>query len=274
MPTAEEKRPNVFVVKAKHSWLLRLAATPLVVAGCLVMSLPSVAADIPTSYRNQFRACAGRLENAGISGEAAAVACAQALYPVDLSRCVSRIERQTAIAAEDALATCSQVREPVDVARCVVGISRNNPEAAPVPGVLSYCGRSLLPATYGECVIGLRREIEIATTQALETCISTSDRPSEFAPTFIPQSQLERLQPPTEAVTPEQQQTPPPGTPGQPAPAPAAPPEEQTAPTAPVEPAPAPTMLEEQAPPATPTPAPTTPSEQVPEVEPAPPPGL
>lgn len=227
MPTARNKQAHVaFTLRAENkiSGLISFAATQLAVAGCVAMAFPSTAADIPTSYRNAYRSCAGRLESVGITAQAAASACAQSLRPVDLSHCVARIQRQTTIVAEDALPTCGAVRQPIDLARCVIGISENN-QGQPVPGVLNYCGRSLLPATYGECVIGLRRELEIPPNQALETCISTDNRPREFDPTFIPLGQLERLSSPAAPTTPT------PGTsPAPPAPAPATPPVQPTTP--------------------------------------------
>ncbi|WP_250124118.1 hypothetical protein [Chroococcidiopsis sp. CCMEE 29] len=225
--TALEKLTCVAAVQKidnKVSGLIRLVATQLAVVGWLGMSLPSQAA-IPTSYRNQYRVCAARLLRSGISSEAAATACAEALRPNDVARCVEQIERQTEIAAAEALATCREVRSPNDLARCVVGISRNTQEQ-PVPGILGYCGRSLLPVTFAECVVGLRREIEVAPNQAMVTCISASDRPREFAPSFIPQERLQ--QPPTSTPIPPVQ-------------------------TPPIEPSPAPTAPQQQTPPAQPT---------------------
>ena len=173
--------------------LTRLTASVLAVAGWVGLSLPSSAADdIPTApYRNAYRVCAGRLVRVGVSAEAAATACSGALYPPDLARCVVRIDEQTEIAAAEALATCRLVRRPIDLARCVVGIS-DTAEGQQTPGVLNYCGRSLLPARFAECVVGLNRQIELAPTQAMETCISASDRPLSFDPTFIPQGQLQQ----------------------------------------------------------------------------------
>jgi len=228
--TALEKLACVAVAQRaekKVSGLIRLVATQLAVVGWLGMSLPSQAA-IPTSYRNQYRVCAARLLRSGLSGEAVATACAEALRPNDLARCVEQIDRQTEIAAADALATCREVRSPNDLARCVVGISRNTQEQ-PVPGVLNYCGRSLLPVNFAECVVGLRREIEVAPNQAMATCISASDRPREFAPSFIPQERLQ--QPPTSTPIPPVQ-TPPIES----SPAPTAP-QQQTPPAQPITPA-------------------------------------
>jgi hypothetical protein len=97
MPTAHQKSKCLQhgFVRTPCSGLLRFAATGLVFAG---LAMPSTAATIPSSYRNQYRGCAGRLLSVGISPEAAASACAETLRPKDLSRCVVEIEQETAIA--------------------------------------------------------------------------------------------------------------------------------------------------------------------------------
>ena len=229
MHTAQEKR------KRTVSGLIRIAASQLAVVGWLAMTLPSTAANIPTSYRNTYRGCAGRLVSVGISSEDAATACAGALRPTEVSRCVVEIKQKTAIAAEDALSTCRQDRRPNEVARCVVGISRNSEAVA---GVLDYCGRrSLLPVRFAECVVGLRREIEISPTQAMDSCIDESDQISEFAPNFVPANQ-----------TPVKPAPPTPNVPGDPTP---------LAPSTP-----APTAPQNQTPPVQPTPAPNDPANQ------------
>lgn len=202
MLTAREHQASI-AFKRQVSSLIRFTAAPLAIAGCVGISLPSTAITLPTTYRNDFRVCAGRLLRSGVASAAAATACAGSLRPNDLALCVERIERQTDIAAEDALGNCRQVRRPLELARCVVGISRNTQNQA-VPGVLDYCGRSLLPIRFGECVVGLRREIELDPTQAMETCISASDRPLQFSPNFIPASQVPPLQPgSTPSVNPD-----------------------------------------------------------------------
>ena len=230
MPTIQTEKRDRTV-----SGSIRFAVTSLAVAGCLAIILPSTAANIPTSYRNTFRGCAGRLVRVGISSDEAATACAGALAPTDVSKCVVEIKKETTIAAEDALSTCRQDRRPNEVARCVVGISRNSGEEA-VPGVLDYCGRrSLLPMRFAECVVGLRREIEISPTQAMKSCIDESDQISEFSPNFVPANQ-----------TPVQPAPPTPTVPGEPTP---------LAPSTP-----APTKPPNQTPPVQPTPAPTAPA--------------
>lgn len=221
MPTAREKREHTV------SGSIRFAATQLAVAGWLAVSLPSTAATIPSSYQNAYRSCTGRLLSVDISANEAATACAEALRPRDLSRCVAEIKQRTAIAAGDALGTCRQVRQPNQLANCVVGISRNSDEEA-VPGILNYCGRSLLPERFAECVVGLRRETDVASTQAMDTCISASDTPRNFSPNFVPAQQTP-VQPDPSAPTLPGNQTPAPTVPGnqtpspQPTPAPNAP---------------------------------------------------
>lgn len=187
----------------RTSRLIHFAATQLAVAGWLAMTLPSTAATIPSSYRNQYRGCAGRLLSVGISAEAAASACAEALRPKDLSRCVIEIEQQTELAAEDALSSCRQVRRPDELASCVVGISRNQEEA--MPSVLNYCGRSLLPERFAECVVGLRVEADFAPTDAMETCIDASDPLGDVAPNFVPGNQTPLSEPNSAPPGPEEQ---------------------------------------------------------------------
>ena len=97
------------------------------------------------------------------------------MYPKRLATCVYDIQRQTNILATDALATCTRVRQPDELATCVVGISVNSQEET-IPEVLNYCRLSLLPVRFAECVVGLRREIDVTPIQAMNTCIDGSDR--------------------------------------------------------------------------------------------------
>lgn len=194
----EKRQSNV-------SGLMRFAATQLAVAGYLSITLPGTAATIPTTYENQFRSCTGRLLSVGVSSQATASACAGALNPVDLSKCVAKIKQRTALAADDALSYCRQVRRPPELANCVVGISSNN-QQAPVRSVLDYCGRSLLPEVFARCVVGLHLETNVASTQAMDNCITATDQlpPNNFAPTFVPQNGEPPILP---AVTPTLPQT-------------------------------------------------------------------
>ncbi|MEJ1934045.1 hypothetical protein WDZ92_27930 [Nostoc sp. NIES-2111] len=160
--------------------LMRLTAPALATAGLLGISVPSVA--VTASYNNDYRACAGRLVSVGVAAQAAAEGCATALRPRDLSACVLEISRNTQITATDALSGCRRARQPRDLATCAVAVSKNT-EGSINPDVLNYCGRSLLPVQFAQCVVGLRSEIkELPPIQALDTCIDGSDRISGYTP--------------------------------------------------------------------------------------------
>ncbi|WP_414541205.1 hypothetical protein [Nostoc sp. CCY0012] len=168
---------------------LRLTAPVLVIAGWLSTMAPSMA--VTTSYANDYRLCTAQLLNLGLTAQAVSQGCARALRPRDLSACVATINQQTQIPPVDALSSCRQSRRPQKLAKCVVGVSRNT-EGAVNPSVLNYCGRSLLPVRFAECVVGLRSEIEIAPTQAMDTCIDASDRVTGLSPAAVPPTQVPR----------------------------------------------------------------------------------
>lgn len=153
---------------------MRLAIPMLSITGVLAISFPGRVDAVFSRSTNNYRACAGRLVSNDISPEAASKACAKALYPRRLSVCLTKIVKQTKLDAKDALTSCEEARRPEDLASCVVGISKNNKEAVD-PEVLNFCGRSLLPVRFAQCVVGLRSEIDLAPTQAMETCIDASD---------------------------------------------------------------------------------------------------
>ncbi|WP_224093184.1 hypothetical protein [Nostoc sp. MS1] len=160
--------------------IMRLTAPALATAGILGMSVPGVA--VTASYNNDYRACAGRLVSLGVTAQAAAEGCATALRPRDLSACVLDISRNTQITATDALSGCRRARQPRDLATCAVAVSKNT-EGSINPDVINYCGRSLLPVRFAQCVVGLRSEIkELPPIQALDTCIDGSDRISGYTP--------------------------------------------------------------------------------------------
>ncbi|MBW4644501.1 MAG: hypothetical protein KME23_16190 [Goleter apudmare HA4340-LM2] len=157
---------------------IRLTVPVLAMSGWLGSMVPGIA--LTASYSNDYRACAGQLLRVNISAEAALPACAKALRPRELSTCVVKINREAKINSVDALTTCRQVRRPEELATCVVGISQNT-QGEVNPAVLNYCGRSLLPVRFAQCVVGLRSEVkDLASNRALETCIDASDRVSGF----------------------------------------------------------------------------------------------
>ncbi|MGD1871751.1 MAG: hypothetical protein ACFB02_01740 [Mastigocoleus sp.] len=178
---------------------IRSAAPVLAMTGILLTSLSDVSHAVLRRSVNEFRACAGRLVNVGITPEAASSSCANALRPNELSLCVTKIRKQTQIESVNALSACRKSRRPEDLATCAVGISKTTPADANV-AILEYCGLSLLPVRFGKCVVGLKREIDLSPTQAMETCIDGSDRFTGVIPSFSPVN----LQPPgTFQITPQ-----------------------------------------------------------------------
>ncbi|MBD0386638.1 MAG: hypothetical protein ICV54_08945 [Nostoc sp. C3-bin3] len=187
----------------------RILTVPvLAIAGCLAAILPNTAI---AAYSNDYSVCAGRLLSVGVTAEAASQACAAALRPRDLAACVVKIDKQTQIAATDALSTCGNARRPEELATCVVGVSLSTKEEAN-PAVLNYCGRSLLPVRFGQCVVGLRSQIDFPAIQALDTCISADDSvigasSSSTPPTIIPAGSTPSLETtpfPTQPIVPIQ----------------------------------------------------------------------
>lgn len=138
---------------------------------------------------NDYQLCAAQLLRVRVSPEAAADACAAALYPRDLTICVVRINRETNIPAADALSRCRQVRRPRDLATCAINISTRTQGSAGAD-VLDNCRRSLLPVRFAQCVVGLNREIDFSVDRAMSTCIDGSDQPREFyPPNLVPVNQ-------------------------------------------------------------------------------------
>lgn len=158
---------------------VRLALVPLATAGLVAGALMPAPAKA-----NPYDTCARRLAGLNLPADAIADACAKALYPQDLARCVTRLSGNN-VPAADALSTCTRVRRPVDLSTCVIDIRADVKDAA-LPEVLDSCRRSLLPTRYGQCVVGLSSKLKLNATTALNTCIDASDRPRDFAPTFIP----------------------------------------------------------------------------------------
>jgi len=153
---------------------IRWATPVLSIAGLCISSLPSAALTIFSDDHDSYRVCAAQLLRAGVTPQAAAQGCATAIRPRDLSACVATIKQRTKIEPTDALASCTRARRPKELASCVVGVSLNTKEEIN-PAVLNYCGRSLLPVTFGDCVVGLRKEISLTPMQALDTCIDASE---------------------------------------------------------------------------------------------------
>ena len=151
-------------------------------------SLPAflLAITIPphSALASQFKRCASTLLSSGISEDNAGVACADALEPKRLSACVERIKKQTPITGEDALAACYRVRRPKELASCVLKIDKNVASTEIANLALDNCRRSLLPKRFADCVVGLNSTIsQFSGTEAMATCISAEDFPTDLFPT-------------------------------------------------------------------------------------------
>ncbi len=175
-----KKKINIFGIFGNKQTIYSFrvfTASFITLCGLLPSSLPSMA--VTDSYRNDYRACAAQLLSLGIKGQAASEGCATALRPRELSSCVAKINKLTQITPVDALSTCQQARRPQDLATCVVSISKSYQGSAN-PATLTSCGRSLLPVTFAECVLGLRRAVDLTPDQAFTTCIDASEGSSGF----------------------------------------------------------------------------------------------
>ena len=137
-----------------------------------------------SAVASNFTACASSLLSSGISEDDASVACADALEPKMLSACVDKIQRQTSIVGKDALTACYRVRRPKELASCVVKIDTTIASTEIANLALDNCRRSLLPKRFADCVVGLNRTIsQLSGEDAIDTCISAEDFPTELFPT-------------------------------------------------------------------------------------------
>ncbi len=150
------------------------AATSLPIVGVAALSAPSY--SLEADSWNPWQVCAIELINSNISHEQAAAACSSAIEPKDLSFCTIKINSLTPVDSNIALAACIRVRRPLELASCVVDINKDTDNPIPL-AVVDHCRRSLLPIRYAECVIGLDREVNFSTSQALATCINAEDFP-------------------------------------------------------------------------------------------------
>lgn len=172
---------------SKSSWLDRAKSASL---GISLMGLPLLWMAPAQAYEyfseNDYRLCAGELQRLDLSPEQIAEACADALEPPNLARCTLRLNVQAQVKATDALEACYRVRQPKDLASCVVDINQRANEAVPVSSLVDHCRRSLLPATFSKCVVGLRRQIDVTLPVALNRCISAEEYPVQLTPTVVP----------------------------------------------------------------------------------------
>jgi hypothetical protein len=210
-------------VQGNRRWLRCLSGLGMV-AGLVAVVFPvpaAIALPFPLPRVNDYRPsrrdfdqCTSRLVNLKLSVEEATSACARALVPSDLSRCVIRVASVDALTATDALAACRQVRRPQEMASCVLEI-HGRVQGASAAEVLDSCRRSLFPDRLANCVVGTSRAANYSPTQAINTCIDGGYFPRELDPTFISYPLVE----PPEATQPPLFESPSPT----PAPAPVTP---------------------------------------------------
>ncbi len=193
--------PEPAASKANRRWILTLG-TQLATLGLLATALPPMPASAITirfpRTKNEYRACSVELMGAGLTADAAASACAGALHPRDISKCVVQINRKTKIAAVEALSSCQRVRRPKDLATCVVDINTKSrtPTTTPLL-VLDQCRRSLLPEQFSECVVGLSRQVDFSVDRLMTTCLDTRDTVSQLDDRPTPTAPVEITPPPS-----------------------------------------------------------------------------
>ncbi|UBF24286.1 hypothetical protein K9N68_21590 [Kovacikia minuta CCNUW1] len=219
VPTLDSPLPTPHLLKAR---LVRGLAGVGVTAGLVASVVPApLAIAIPspfprtTDYKpttGDFNRCTSRLLELKLPTEEATSACARALQPSYLSKCVVRVSREGGVAAIDALSSCRRVRRPDELASCVVQIQTKVKAAAPTE-VLDNCTRSLFPDRFADCVVGTTQAAKLPPTDVINTCISGGYFPREVDPTFIPYPLTSVETPVQPEITPAPTYTPPAVTP-------------------------------------------------------------
>lgn len=141
----------------------------------LAFSLLPFHTSAKAEKKNEYANCAEALMQVNVPPPMAATTCGERRRPQDLASCVVDIATKTDIVPIDALGACRRVRRPLAMAACVVDIG-NLSDASDGPDILDHCRRSLIPDHFSTCVVGLKEEIDLATSQAMTACINASDR--------------------------------------------------------------------------------------------------
>lgn len=165
----------------------------------LAFSLLPFHSSAKAEKKNDYANCAETLMQVNVPPLMAATTCGEMRRPQELANCVLDISSETDIIPMDALTACRRVRRPLAMAACVVDIG-NLSDASDGPNILDHCRRSLIPNQFSTCVVGLKQEIDLGTSQAMTACINASDRMEDL---------------PQRGMTPDEQTpspiTPPPG---------------------------------------------------------------
>ncbi|HIK29319.1 MAG: hypothetical protein N3E45_15315 [Oscillatoriaceae bacterium SKW80] len=171
-----------------------------------VIASASLAQPVTANQKNNYYKCTSELVDVNVRAEEAERACSKALHPEKLAECVVKINRRTDIPSRDALEICSGVRRPLELATCVVDIS-DRTQAGAAFKIMNNCRRSLLPARYSQCVVGLNRRLDISVVKAMDSCIEAGTRVRELDPSFVP-SDRQPLLPPSPTPSPANPPTP------------------------------------------------------------------
>lgn len=148
------------------------------------LAAPLVLLATPRAIASDFEACTSSLIETGITAAEAAGACGRALHPGDLSSCTVDVLGVAEVNAQQALLACQSDRRPLELATCVGDIHQQ----LAVPSstaVLNNCRRSVLPARFADCVVGVAAAAELTTAESMSRCIAAGSRPEDVAPTFI-----------------------------------------------------------------------------------------
>jgi hypothetical protein len=172
----------------------------------------NAASAIAEEEREGFDICAGELNALEIPPEKTSAACADALDPEELSVCVLSIAKNTEILAEDALNSCYRVRRPLELARCVVRIdeqilaqqNKTEEEVEEVDEEETEMEEPETPPTETETP---ETEMEQPETPPTETETPETEMEEPETPpteTETPETEMEEPEtPPTETETPE-----------------------------------------------------------------------
>ncbi|HIK13659.1 MAG TPA: hypothetical protein IGS52_25935 [Oscillatoriaceae cyanobacterium M33_DOE_052] len=155
----------------------------------LAFSLLPFHTSAKAEKKNDYANCAEALMQVNVPPPMAATTCGEMRRPQELASCVLDISTKTDIIPMDALASCRRVRRPLAMAACVVDIG-NLSDASDGPNILDHCRRSLIPDQFSTCVVGLKQEIDLGTSQAMTACINASDRMGDFSqPEMTPEKE-------------------------------------------------------------------------------------
>lgn len=208
MPNSDRSPLSRLITSRKSLW----GVTGLATLGVLITNIliPSAQAD---NYQlnpsaADYQSCLKGLLSTGVKPQEAGAACAAALRPTDVSKCVTKINGQTKITGIDALNSCQRVRRPNELATCVVNInSLSKTPATDSLSILDFCRRSLLPEGFAQCVVGLSGQINSPTSEIMNTCIDARDPLTSTLNNTPPATPMPQLTPTPEA-TPMPQATP------------------------------------------------------------------